>query len=101
MYAILSPEGFASILWKDAARSGEACGLIGLTAPELLSRWIIDQVIPEPPDGAHTDPALTSAHVDRALKRDLAALDQEKDLLATRWRKCRKLGVPTIQEEKT
>ncbi|MDY3281152.1 acetyl-CoA carboxylase carboxyltransferase subunit alpha [Dysosmobacter sp.] len=101
VYAILSPEGFASILWKDAARSGEACELMGLTAPELLAGGVIDEVIPEPPGGAHTDPVLTIAHVDRALKRDLAALDQEKDLPAARWRKFRKLGVPPIQEEKT
>ena len=101
VYAILSPEGFASILWKDAARSGEACELMGLTAPELLANGVIDEVIPEPPGGAHTDPALAIAHVDRALQRDLAALDQEKDLLAARWRKFRKLGVPPIQEEKT
>ena len=48
VYAILSPEGFASILWKDAGRSGEAADLMKLTAPELLRLRVIDEVILEP-----------------------------------------------------
>lgn len=52
VYAILSPEGFASILWKDAGRSQEAAGLMKLTAPELLRLGVIDEVILEPVGGA-------------------------------------------------
>ena len=45
VYAILSPEGFASILWKDAQRSGEAAELMKLTAPELKKLWVIDRIV--------------------------------------------------------
>ena len=77
VYAILSPEGFASILWKDAQRSGEAAGLMKLTAPELLALGVIDDIIPEPDGGAHTAPAQAIREVDRALRRHLAALSRE------------------------
>ena len=65
VYAILSPEGFASILWKDAQRSGEAAGLMKLTAPELQALGVIDDIIPEPDGGAHTAPAQAIREVDR------------------------------------
>ena len=48
VYSVLSPEGFASILWKDASRSGEACEMMKLTAQDLYSDGIVEQVIPEP-----------------------------------------------------
>ena len=57
VYAILSPEGFASILWKDSARHEEACELMKLTAPDLLELGVIDGIIPEPEGGAHLAPA--------------------------------------------
>lgn len=59
VYSILSPEGFASILWKDAARHEEACQLMKLTAPDLLELGVVDSVIPEPQAGAHLAPAIT------------------------------------------
>lgn len=46
-YSILSPEGFASILWKDSKRSNEAAGIMGLTAADLMKKEVIDLVIPE------------------------------------------------------
>ena len=55
VYAILSPEGFASILWKDAHRAGEAAELMRLTAPELKKLGIIDGIIREPEGGAQTN----------------------------------------------
>mgnify|MGYP000795208334 FL=1 len=48
IYSILSPEGFASILWKDSARAKEAAGVMQLTAADLYEKGIIEQVIPEP-----------------------------------------------------
>lgn len=54
----LSPEGFASILWKDAGRSGEAANLMKLTAPELLRLRVIDEVILEPAGEQHLAPAI-------------------------------------------
>ena len=94
VYAILSPEGFASILWKDAQRSGEAAGLMKLTAPELLALGVIDDIIPEPDGGAHTAPAQAIREVDRALRRHLAALSRESgaSLAAQRYQKFRRMG---------
>ena len=94
VYAILSPEGFASILWKDAQRSGEAAGLMKLTAPELLALGVIDDIIPEPEGGAHTAPAQAIREVDRALRRHLAALSKESgaSLAAQRYQKFRRMG---------
>ena len=56
VYSVLSPEGFASILWKDASRSAEACDVMKLTAADLLALGVIDAVIPEPEGGAHENP---------------------------------------------
>ena len=94
VYAILSPEGFASILWKDAQRSGEAAGLMKLTAPELLALGVIDDIIPEPDGGAHTAPAQAIREVDRALRRHLAALSRESGaaLAHPRYQKFRHMG---------
>ncbi len=69
VYAILSPEGFASILWKDSQRHEEACELMKLTAPDLLELGVIDGIIPEPEGGAHLAPAAHMRQVDRYLSR--------------------------------
>ncbi|MCI8802439.1 MAG: acetyl-CoA carboxylase carboxyltransferase subunit alpha [Oscillibacter sp.] len=100
VYAILSPEGFASILWKDAARHEEACGLMKLTAPDLLALGVTDDLIPEPEGGAHLAPARTIREVDRALSRHLAALLKESgpNLAAKRYLKFRKMGVSQSKE---
>ena len=94
VYAILSPEGFASILWKDAQRSGEAAGLMKLTAPELLALGVIDDIIPEPEGGAHEAPMQAIREVDRALRRHLTALSRESgaSLAAQRYQKFRRMG---------
>ena len=66
VYSILSPEGFASILWKDAGRSGEAAELMRMTAADLLELGVADEVIPEPEGGAHSDPQEVFEAVDRS-----------------------------------
>ena len=76
VYSVLSPEGFASILWKDASRSGEACGLMKLTAQDLRRGGIVQGVLREPEGGAHTDWQAAFRTVDAALKKELAALDR-------------------------
>lgn len=98
VYAILSPEGFASILWRDAARHEEACGLMKLTAPDLMGLGVIDGVIPEPEGGAHTNAIQAIREVDRALNRHLTALLKSSDLPAARYKKFRKMGVPAKEE---
>ncbi|MDD3347262.1 acetyl-CoA carboxylase carboxyltransferase subunit alpha [Oscillibacter sp.] len=101
VYAILSPEGFASILWKDAARSAEASELMRLTAPELLRLGIIDDIIPEPEGGAHCDAAQAIREVDRALRRHLSSLCKESGaaLAEDRYQKFRKMGVAAPGKE--
>lgn len=78
VYSVLSPEGFASILWKDASRSGEACSVMKLTAQDLRRGGIVQGVLKEPEGGAHTDWAATFRTVDAALRKELAGLDKLK-----------------------
>ena len=101
VYAILSPEGFASILWKDSGRHAEACEMMKLTAPDLKELGIIDGIIPEPEGGAHTDPETALAYVDLALRRNLAELEKlsGKELAARRYQKFRKMGAPAPRKE--
>lgn len=56
-YSILSPEGFASILWKDSAKAKEAAEIMRITASDLLENHIIDDIVTEPLGGAHKDPS--------------------------------------------
>ena len=56
-YSVISPEGCAAILWKDAARKKDAAEALRLTAGDLKEFDVIDEIIPEPPGGAHADPA--------------------------------------------
>lgn len=95
VYAILSPEGFASILWKDAGRSGEACEMMRMTAAELLTEGVIDEVIPEPEGGAQMAPSLAMAAVDRAIWHHLSELKKKKGgaLAASRYQRFRRMGI--------
>jgi acetyl-CoA carboxylase carboxyl transferase subunit alpha len=94
-YSVISPEGCAAILWKDQEKKGEAAEAMKITAPDLKALGVVDDVIPEPPGGAHTDPAATCRRVgdviDAAL-RDLERMAPE-DLIARRYQKFRGLGV--------
>ena len=94
VYAILSPEGFASILWKDAQRSGEAAELMKLTAPELKKLGVIDGIVREPEGGAQADPSRTLWNLDRALTACLEPLLKESAVSLTerRYQKFRALG---------
>ena len=98
VYSVLSPEGFASILWKDASRSGEAAAIMKLTASDLLSLGIADEIIPEPEGGAHTDPEAVYAALDRALSTHLARLFKLRDCAEHRYRKVRAMGNFTGKE---
>ena len=100
VYAILSPEGFASILWKDASRSAEACELMQLTAPDLMRLGVIDGIIPEPEGGAPPAPQMALREVDRTLRRQLAAPSKESGpaLAAARYQKFSKMGAQAPKE---
>lgn len=101
VYSILSPEGFASILWKDAARSAEACELMKLTAADLQAQGVIDDIVPEPVGGAQNAPEQMFRQMDRALSRHLTELTAQsrRILPASRCRKFRQMGVPPVRKE--
>ncbi|NCE63548.1 acetyl-CoA carboxylase carboxyltransferase subunit alpha [Pseudoflavonifractor sp. 524-17] len=103
VYSVLSPEGFASILWKDAGRAGEAAALMKLTAADLLALGVADEVLPEPLGGAHQDPAAVFDTVDQALLRHLAPLLKLRDPAGQRYQKFRAMGlgaIPAARKEK-
>jgi acetyl-CoA carboxylase carboxyl transferase subunit alpha len=93
-YSVISPEGCAAILWKDQDRKAEAAEAMKLTAPDLLSLGVVDEIIPEPMGGAHTDPAATCRRVGDVIERALAELQRlpVKELIAQRYQKFRALG---------
>ena len=94
VYSVLSPEGFASILWKDASRHGEACALMKLTAQDLYEGEIIDEIIPEPLGGAQRAPEALFAKLDERLQAQLAPLRRMSGsaLVAQRYKKYRQIG---------
>tara|TARA_R110000868_G_scaffold68551_8_gene202639 strand:+ start:6932 stop:7915 length:984 start_codon:yes stop_codon:yes gene_type:complete len=75
IYSVISPEGCASILWKDQAKAKDAAVAMKITAPDLLGFKIIDEIIPEPIGGAHRHPAETMAAVGNAIEAQMAKLD--------------------------
>ena len=102
VYAILSPEGFASILWKDASRHEEACALMKMTAPELCGMGIIDEIIPEPEGGAHEDPQAVFRAADACIQAHLGQLQRKSGaaLAAERHQKFRRMGRESSKEER-
>lgn len=93
-YAVISPEGCASILWKSSERAGEAAEAMGLTADRLYQLRLIDQVIPEPLGGAHRDPDAMAAKLKEQLIGNLAILQSKSlsQLLAERFQRWRAYG---------
>ena len=95
IYSVISPEGCASILWRDASRAGEAAEALKLTAPHLYQLNIIDAIIEEPGGGAHEDHETTAKGLKSALilgLKELLHLEVEI-LLEQRYQKYRKMGV--------
>jgi acetyl-CoA carboxylase carboxyl transferase subunit alpha len=94
VYSVISPEGCASILWRDAGRAEEAASAMRITAPDLKSLAIIDEIIPEPAGGAHADPEQLFRTVDGVLSaqlRELCAVDRSA-LPGLRYEKFRNMG---------
>jgi acetyl-CoA carboxylase carboxyl transferase subunit alpha len=93
-YSVITPEGCAAILWKDAGQAEQAAAGLRLTAQHLFEEGIVDQIIPEPADGAHSDHDAAARFLDAALTRQLAeavSLTQE-ERLNRRFAKLRKFG---------
>jgi len=94
IYSILSPEGFASILYKDASRAKEAANAMKITAQDLFEFGIIDRIINEPLGGAHTNVDEMASSIKRNLVEALDRLIKEpiESLLTKRYYKFRKIG---------
>ena len=94
VYSVISPEGCAAILWKDAARAPQAARSLRLTAPDLKAIGVVDNIIPEPPGGAHEDWDAAAASLDLAIVAALAKVDQLsiEELLEARYQRFRRLG---------
>ena len=93
-YSVISPEGCAAILWKDASRKKEAAEALRLTAVDLKDFGVIDEIIPEPPGGAHADPAGAAAAVGEAVERHLREVADltSEERRERRYRKFRAMG---------
>ena len=94
VYSVLSPEGFASILWKDPSRSGEACEIMKLTAQDLYKDGIVEEIIPEPVGGAQRAHGVLFGNLDEALQRQLRSLARMngRQLAEQRYQKFRQIG---------
>jgi acetyl-CoA carboxylase carboxyl transferase subunit alpha len=95
IYSVISPEGLASILWKDAALAQKAAGVMKLTAQDLLSLGIIDNIIKEPPGGAHKDINFTTDNIKSYVLDELKELvkPDTEQLLNRRYNKIREIGI--------
>jgi len=94
IYSVISPEGCASILFRDATRADKAAEALKLTASDLLKLEIVDEVIKEPAGGAHRDHRAIAVNVGGTLRKHLAELKQltPHQLVADRYKKFRALG---------
>jgi acetyl-CoA carboxylase carboxyl transferase subunit alpha len=96
VYAVISPEGCAAILWNDGTKGPLAAEALRLTATDIASLGcVIDEVIPEPSGGAHTDPVGAAAQVKKALKKHLVELRElsAEELVEQRYQKFRAMTI--------
>ncbi|RKH37072.1 acetyl-CoA carboxylase carboxyltransferase subunit alpha [Corallococcus sicarius] len=95
VYSVITPEGCASILFRDASKADKAADAMRPTAPDLLEMKIIDEVIPEPPGGAHRDPAKAAEALGKTLRKHLGQLAElsPDELVLDRYKKFRAYGV--------
>jgi acetyl-CoA carboxylase carboxyl transferase subunit alpha len=93
-YSVISPEGCASILWRDDSKKPEAAEAMKMTAVDLLRLGVIDEIVAEAPGGAHRDHALSSGNLGDALRRHLAELilQPAEKLREERYQKFRGIG---------
>ena len=95
LYSVISPRGFASILWKDPSREKEAADLMKITAEDLYNFGVCDKIISESVGGAHTDPAQTADNISEYLISAVERLSRIDipTLLDNRYKKFRKIGM--------
>jgi len=94
VYSVISPEGCASIMWRDAAKKEIAAQALRITAPDLKELAIIDEIIPEPDGGAHLDHDAAAAMVDEVLFKHFNELKHQpvRQLLDGRYNKFRQMA---------
>ena len=94
IYSVISPEGCAAILWRSAEHKEKAASALKLTAKDLHEMGICDEIVPEPPGGAHEDWDMTAKALEEALERTLPALEKLSisKLQAQRWAKYGAIG---------
>ena len=94
IYSVIPPEGCSAILWRDAGKKATAAAALKITAPDLLAMHIVDEIVPEPPGGAHSDPAAAARLVDEAVTRALEAVSRvdQATRLEQRYEKFRSMG---------
>ena len=94
VYSVISPEGCASIMWRDAGKKETAAQALRITAPDLKQMEIIDEIIPEPEGGAHLDHDAAAAMVDTVLRRHFDELKKQpaQQLLDRRYKKFRQMA---------
>ena len=95
IYSVISPESCSSILYRDPGKAEKAADALKLTAKDLLEFKVIDEVVPEPPGGAHRDPARAAEALGRSLRKHLAQLEtmSKEALVEERYQKFRAIGV--------
>jgi acetyl-CoA carboxylase carboxyl transferase subunit alpha len=93
-YSVISPEGCASILWKDAGNAEEAATALGITSSRLKKLGLVDEVIPEPLGGAHKDPEEVSAAIGDCIEKQLDDLEARTtdELLESRYQRLLSYG---------
>ena len=94
-YSVISPEGCAAILWRDAAKAPDAAEALKVTSQDVLDLGIIDQIIPEPSGGAHNDPEKTAESMKIEILKSFNELEKlsAEQLIEQRIRKYRVMGV--------
>jgi acetyl-CoA carboxylase carboxyl transferase subunit alpha len=94
VYSVISPEGCASIMWRDSTKAEIAAEALKITAPDLLEMKLIDEIIPEPEGGAHNDPEAAAKMLDPFLTRALNELSRlsSRELVDQRYEKFRRMG---------
>ena len=94
IYSVISPEGCASIMWRDSAKKDVAAQALRITAKDNLEMGICDEVIPEPPGGAHHDHDAAANSLADVLEKNLAELEKlsTQDLLDARYKKFRTMA---------
>ncbi len=94
IYSVISPESCAAIIWRDSGKAELAAAALKLTAVDLSRLGLIDGIVPEPPEGAHTDPDQAAFFLRDTLRSTLAELSAlpPQELVEQRYRKFREMG---------